>query len=313
MQTLNAIKILAQAMRYETNGDFEAAYQAMKAANILRPNNAFIQGKVATYQNTIQKIANLKQQLNTGELAIVPIGFRCFTKATLEAALSFNQPSLPFDFGFFPPQSLISILKCGDMNFSTTPSGQLRHEICRKLDNYLCAVKGAGIHFETSTYQEVNRQVAEDQPTNKVNQWLDNTMAYYTLNLDHGYVLAHYNWHASAPALTNDDISDHSTRMQGINDMLARRMRRFIKICQNAKFVIFAYGETQGHNYMSIDDTTFDLADISGLHAATQEHFQTPSATVRLSDIPNWGKVFNIVERNCPDLLADTRRTSTAA
>ncbi len=313
LQTANISNLLAQAMRHETNRDFEAACKVMLTANIHRPQNAFILGKLIRYQSTIKKMIHLQKLVKTGELAIVPIGFRCFTKATLEAALSFRQPSLPFDVGFFPPQSLVSILKSGDMRFPASSSGQLLHEVCRKFDNHTCPANGVGIHFETSTYQEVNSQVAKAPPNPDIGQWLDDTRAYYTLNTKHGYILAHYNWHESAPAFANSDMPDHLTQMQLINDIFTRRMERFLQACHNAKLIIFVYGETQGHNYMSIDDTAFDLTDISDLSSVTQERFQTPSTTVKLLDVANWGKVLDIAERVCPDILVDAGQENRVA
>ena len=44
----------------------------------------------------------------------IPVGYRCFTGK--RKAFNLKVRSLPFDNGFFPPQSIASILKSGNMN-----------------------------------------------------------------------------------------------------------------------------------------------------------------------------------------------------
>jgi hypothetical protein len=48
--------------------------------------------------------AKLQQLVRDGDVAIIPAGFRCFTKMRLAKTLGIRQPSLPFDNGFFPPR-----------------------------------------------------------------------------------------------------------------------------------------------------------------------------------------------------------------
>jgi tetratricopeptide (TPR) repeat protein len=61
--------------------------------------------------------------LYSGEVVVIPVGFRCYTKGKLYKSLSFKQSSLPFDSVFFPSSSISSFLKSSriklDMNSHT--------------------------------------------------------------------------------------------------------------------------------------------------------------------------------------------------
>lgn len=97
-RTIDTIRDVAIQLEKE---DLETAQELMLIAYLSRPNGPLIKSKLDRYSEALSAKAELKRMLDSGELAIVPVGFRCHTKNKLFEALDFSQKSLPFDNGFF--------------------------------------------------------------------------------------------------------------------------------------------------------------------------------------------------------------------
>ncbi len=91
----------------------------------------------------------LQDLVKSGDLVIIPIGFKCETKSIISRVLDINQPSLPFDAGFFSPSSVTSILKNPKiyMDFNNKSS----YKICKKVIRHKHPKYGEGIKFAISS------------------------------------------------------------------------------------------------------------------------------------------------------------------
>ena len=86
--------------------DILAAFKLMELAQESNQNGTFVEKKIKQYKNIIE----INKIHKTGELAIIPVGFRCHTKMLLKRDIKYRN-LLPFDNGFFPPESVVSILR----------------------------------------------------------------------------------------------------------------------------------------------------------------------------------------------------------
>ena len=101
-KTVDALRDLA--LKIEST-DLETAKELMLMAHLARPNGPFIKQKLDEYNKkpTIPETPNkikLDEMLDSGELVIIPAGFRCYTKETLKDVIGLDQESFPFDVGF---------------------------------------------------------------------------------------------------------------------------------------------------------------------------------------------------------------------
>tara|TARA_B100000886_G_C20405598_1_gene484603 strand:+ start:861 stop:1331 length:471 start_codon:yes stop_codon:yes gene_type:complete len=156
MKSISIKQIRDLAINLEDEDIFDA-YNLMKMAYEANENAPLIKKKYLEYQRRVE-FNNLKRELGLlnkkGEVAIVPIGFRCFTKRLVQNRLEISQPSLPFDNGFFPPHSVESILKNPrvSINFSDKSSFQ----ICKKYEKYNHPKYGNCIKFNLSSKEEID-------------------------------------------------------------------------------------------------------------------------------------------------------------
>lgn len=204
----------------------------------------------------------IRQLISSGELLIVPIGFRCFTRRRIENMYGpIHEKTLPFDAGFFPPQSVASMLRNMEA-FPEVEPMQDRYPVCIKSEKQHDANKGHGIVFKTSSYIDIDTAIKTCRRKDR-NKYIDSTLGYYTLDIKNNFVLAHYNWHQLASLSDPKKSSDPLENIKNISRMLSRRLERMINDCRKANWVVFTYAETQGYDFMKIDDQYFDLKDLS--------------------------------------------------
>jgi len=270
--SINLIKNLA--IKLEAT-DMAAAHALMEMAHSARPNGLYIKQKLHQYMQAIQAqkdhIQNLATLQRTGELAIIPIGFRCFTAKHLKHNVGISQQTLPFDVGFFPPASVASILTCPQVSLCLQISGSF--DICQKHENHNHPIHGNGIKFCRSSKEEVDKAVAR-KSKDKLNQYLDRTFGYYTLDNQHRYVLAHYNWHILADQDKSGGCTDMAANLKRASGTLNRRIARMINLCNTAKAAIFVFHNPQNYKYMLIDDKMLDLGDLSEVKEAATAAFK---------------------------------------
>jgi len=279
----------------------------IKLQHILK---TLLPSKIKYFIKIIQKVIknpdlqSLKQLCNlyklsklmiSGQVAIIPVGFRCHTKGRLYSKLGIVQASLPFDNGFFTPHAVGNILRKQhiDLKFND----KLSQTICIKNENFTDNKFGLGIKFETSTYDEINN-LAKSKQQNDINKYLDSTFGYYTLDKKNDYVLAHYNWHEFADINHSNGHTEPEYNLIKINELLNRRIQRLINICEKAKIIFFIYDENQGYNYMAINDTYFRLKDLSPIESAANDKFKAKSIIIKLKDIKSPYQMMKLIQGN---------------
>lgn len=215
--------------------------------------------------------------IESGDVAIVSAGFRCFTKIELGKQLGITQESLAFDSGFFPPAAVARMLES-----DTIDLGQ-NHTACIKTENFRHEQHGNGIRFVSSSYGEIDR-LATGPNMPGINQYLDSTFGYYTLDKNNGFVLAHYNWHRFG-AGKGGRVHDIRSNILSVGQLLTKRLNRIKQKCQTAKSVLFVIGETQGYRHMTIDNVASLLDDIDAIQDSTKKLFGGKCQAVALEDV----------------------------
>lgn len=131
----------------------------------------------------------------------------------------------------------------------------------------------------------MNRSAIESKGTPQINRYLDSTFGYYTLDLEHKFVLAHYNWHEFADVSKSKGITDPSINLQNVNELLEKRLTRMFDLCDHADHVFFIFGEFQKYKYMQVGDEFADLHDFSELEAALTERFGDKFNVLNLDEV----------------------------
>ncbi|WP_144727109.1 hypothetical protein [Cobetia crustatorum] len=270
---LNKVNVLRNAALKLEGIDVKLSLSLMEMALIERPNGPYIKSKINFYRKQLAQEESSYSQLHeliaSGRLAVVPIGFRCFTKISLREDFGIDQPSLPFDSGFFSPQSVINILQEGRVNLRYDGE-TINHAVCIKTEG--TGQEGNFISFEESSYDFINEKVKNHEAL-KNNKYLDTSRGYYTLDKDHGYVLAHYNWHSLASHERSKGIVDPEVNLKNINDILNKRLNRMNDLCHQAEQVLFVYCNTQDFSYLEIGDDRFNLEDMERLSIFLREKY----------------------------------------
>ena len=288
-RTFNTLRNMA--IELELN-DITTARQLIRLAYSVRPDDPSIKQLCDRIFNPSKSDLKLKKMLASGELAIIPIGFRCHTKMVLRDHFSWVQATLPFDNGFFPPISVANVIKEKKVNLNFDDVN-LNHTVCVKDENHHDLVHGKGIKFKKSTYEEIDTYVI-NRDMDGINQYLDGAYGYYTLDLKNNFILAHYNWHIYSPYQSPQGIYDRSSNLDKINNMLNRRIKRMFHICNAAKFILFVF--IKGHyNYMMIDDIYFNLNDLELVKNAVEEAFTTKSFVVNFSEVNSSEKILELL------------------
>lgn len=257
--------------------DLQMARDLMALAHKARPQGPFIRKKLSEYESKLALVnrsssaIELEKLIRSGDVAIIPIGFRCFTTRMIKKKLGIEQASLPFDSGFFSPYSVASILEHPLVNMSL--EGEHKdHSVCIKNENNEDAKHGLGVKFNSSSYDEID-SIVTGKDTPEINKYLDSTFGYYTLNQEHKFVLAHYNWHSLADESKSNGVVNPQQNLATINDIMNRRISRMMDMIERAKHVFFIFGESQNYDYLQIDNSYFQLNDFERLQAVCSEKF----------------------------------------
>jgi len=67
-------------------------------------------------------------------------------------------------------------------------------------------------------------------------------------------------------------------------------------MCEKAKIIFFIYDETQGYNYMAIDNTYFSLNHLGIIEAAAKEKFNAKSIVIKAKDIQSPYHIMRIID-----------------
>jgi hypothetical protein len=290
-RTIDAIRDCA--LRYENN-DLQVAYELMQIAHINRPSGLFIEKKYLNYKEQLESEKKrlepktegwlqLIKLVDNGDVAIIPIGFRCFTAKMIEKKLGIQQESFPFNSGFFSPNSVASVLKNPKINLQFNDQGKT-HAVCIKTEMNVDSDYGLGIKFNSSSYEEINSR-AKNRDVKGINSLLDSTFGYYTLDRSHKFVLAHYNWHEFAGKSKSNGITSPAVNLVKINETLNKRISRMFERCSKAKHIYFIFGEEQGYKYMQIDDIYQPLDDFSELDKVCREIYGSKFSILNIEDI----------------------------
>lgn len=275
--------------------DLMVAFELMSIAYTTRPGGPFIKKKVEEYSKilfTLTPEEELKKKMESGEVIILPIGFRCHTNMKFKKKIRINQKSSIFNSGFFPPSSVVSIFKHPKVNLKY--SDKTSHSVCIKYEHYSDTKHGKGIKFKKTTYDEIN-SIVTSKELPSINRYLDSTFGYYTLDNKHNFVLAHYNWHKFANTEKSKGIIDPAINLKNINEMLNRRIDRMFEECHNAKHIFFIYLEDQGYNYMMIDDNKYDLHDFKDIYSITNGIFDAKINIIDINKINNAKDILNMI------------------
>lgn len=121
-------------------------------------------------------------------------------------------------------------------------------------------------------------------------------LSYYTLDLQHNFVLAHYNWHQFADLSLSKGIIEPKVNLGNINIILNRRINRMFDICNSAKYILFVFGEYQQYNCMAIDEHSLYLHDLQEIKAAVQTTFSAKSFVTLFSEVNSADKVLEMIK-----------------
>jgi len=167
--------------------------------------------------------------------------------------------SLPFNNGFFTPQSIASILKSENMNFLLSGTREPKNfSFCKKID-------GKCNSFQEISESEIDEQIKDGYN----NQFLDDSCGYYTLNKEHNFVLAHYLWHKSS----KNYKTNYRNTIDILSGMFQRRLNRLNELCANHKNKFFIHYHHQPYNSVKINNNEYDLTDMGILKNQLTESF----------------------------------------
>lgn len=281
---IDAIRDLA--VQYE-NKDKHGALELMTLALKHRPSGPFIKAKVEEYRTQIQRnnrdAIRLTKMIKDGNVAIIPIGFRCHTAMAIKVKLGISQPSLPFNSGFFSPHSVARLLTEQKVDLNYHDNGAT-HTVCTKTESNIDSIHGRGIKFETKGYDYIN-DAAKSRDQENINHYLDSTFGYYTLDRNCNYVLAHYNWHSFSDDRKSKGITDPAINLRETSEILSKRIDRMMRLCNKAEHIFFIFYESQKYNYIQIDNEYYFLDDFSEVREVCDKFFGDKYTLVRLSDI----------------------------
>lgn len=268
------------ALSLEEN-NLELAQRLMKLAHHARPNGMFIKNKLSQYEKNldIKYKKKINELVKSGKVTIIPIGFRCYTKDWIKNNLGVTQESQPFDVGFFSPYAVSSILESQDF----FKHGYSSHSVCIKNEEYHDKTKGKGIHFKTTTYEDIDKKI-ESTKSNSLHKFLDSTYGYYTLDNHHKFVLAHYNWHKFASHNKSNGVSHPKENLPKIKKLLSRRFSRMKEKIEKSQLVVFIYMNKKDNNYIKIDDDYYYLNNLEIIKKSFTRSFEKELILVDVSE-----------------------------
>ena len=279
--------------------DLKFSYDLMLIAHKSRPNGPFIKAKLNEY-NSLLNFPNislsgikLREIVKEGKVAIIPIGFRSFTKQEIHKLLAISQPSLPFDSGYFPPISVASVINDPFINMDNLDKSS--QAVCIKYENHYDPALGLGIKFQKSSYEEIDF-LAASKDSKCINKYLDSSLGYYTLDLKHNFILSQYNWHKYYDPKKSKGCADPLVNLKNINQTLNRRIERMFDMCESSEYILFIYQRPENYNYMSIGDRCFDLHDLTPINMAVKEKFNAQSFVITLDEFNNAENLLQLMQ-----------------
>ena len=214
--------------------------------------------------SAISKLAKLH---HSGDLFCVSLGLRCNNPTKIVELIGSAQPSYPFDAGFFTPQSVLKILKKGNICCTDFIEKNSNNLLSMYKHEYYIKNGKLGIYFKSIEFGRLNSII--DSYSNITLSarcgFLDGTLGYFTLNSSFDFILAHYIWHKKSLAQYNQGVTDVRINISKAVEILNRRIERFNHKVASSKFNIFIYGEYQGFDFMRINDNYYDLNKVGGL------------------------------------------------
>lgn len=181
-------------------------------------------------------------------------GFRCFCVGKMRGELKINQPSMPFDSGFFSAGSIIKFMEADKIEINLENTAP-----CIKTEEFHHKNK-LGINFEPSSYTQIDDFIEKNGYDNS---YLDSTRGYYTLCKDYGFLLAHYNWHKSAARKLSKGVTDPEKNVNNINHILSRRKNRLLDMIEGSEKINLCFYNHQKYEFMKIDQTSYTLSNDS--------------------------------------------------
>lgn len=196
----------------------------------------------------------------------IPIGYRCWTKNPLKKYNLVSQ-SLPFDAGFFSPQSIVNILQTNDMSLLLKKNNDPKNFCFVKKEyftdgRYLTKKDDKKVVFEKDgeCFVSISEEtIDEDFGKTTGNQILDAKGGFFTLHKKHYYILAHFLWHRSSVHYKNDFRNE----INSISEMFKRRLQRLRNLCDSHRHKFFIYYQQQPYNSVIINNKSFDLTNIN--------------------------------------------------
>ena len=291
MQRLRVVMTFMKIHELKNGGRYQRIIRKLK--EIVMPVKRIVSW-LKWYALAPRSEIKLKKRVKTGEIVIIPAGFRCWTKGHIYNNLRVKQPSLPFDTGFFTPSAIASILKNPRINLEYDDNNST-HFVCIKSEGYEDSAVGYGIKFERASYSEIN-SLAISRDMGDINRYLDDTFGYYTLDVKHNFVLAHYNWHKFSNNDKSNRIHDPKINLERINEILNRRIQRMFKMCKSASYIFFIVGEFQEYQYMMIDDKYYDLNCFKEIINAAELAFNARCFVVKVADVDSAAKLLAMID-----------------
>lgn len=298
--TPDEVSLLRDSAVLHERDNFELAHKLMVMAQRFRPDGPFINAKLQEYRARVEEGNHKVQKMvQSGALAIVPVGFRCYTRKKIAQSLGLTQPSLPFDSGFFPPTSIARLLKTRQVAMQFPDPNETTHQVCTKHENQRRDDRH-GIDFRTSSYEEIN-SLAKDRNQPKINNLLDATFGYYTLDKANGFVLAHFNWHQFADEEISKGVRQPELNIPNINKILNSRIKRMFDMCDHAHTILFVVDRPPSCEFMAIDDDVYDITDIEPIRDAVAQIFGERAIVAEFQEIDTENKLFKLIAREHPE------------
>ncbi|MEL0630920.1 hypothetical protein [Psychromonas aquatilis] len=295
-KTIDLIRDLS--VSYE-NKDLNIAFDLMEIAYKARPSGPFIKKKFLEYKKAlenpapIEQHAKLKNLVESGEVAIIPIGLRCYTSKMIKNKLGIQQASLPFNSGFFSPDAVASVFENPHINLAF--DNELTQTVCIKTERNMDTTYGLGVKFESSTYEHIN-SIAINKNVNSINKYLDSTFGYYTLDKTHNFVLAHYNWHPLSDPIKSNGVTNPEQNLKKINETLNKRILRMLDMCNKAKHILFIFGDHQNYKYLQIDNKHYFLNDFDRLNKICSKKYDSKFSIISNINNVDIDQILNVLK-----------------
>jgi len=178
------------------------------------------------------------------EIIHIPCGFRCHTKEVMRERFGIQQASLPFDYGFFTPRSIINFLESETCEFNL-------HNTSPVTKNFTAH----GFDFETTSYEKINDYVGYGSVESfdtlpGYGRYLHpdkNAPGYYILCKDYGFVMSNY----IHPPWSKHYTSGLEQDFKNLTSIMNRRKIRLLRWMESATTINLYMYEGRGLKFIS--------------------------------------------------------------